>query len=201
MWMHVGIAQVDLGVHLDAGLGLPEVRPRKERERQVDGGGVERVDRVVEIEPQILAGIEWPGLVHQAFGEILPDPPVPAFVGVGQRRSGKRIGEAKMIERCGPGIEAGDDVAQAVPRSHLGKDHADELLTESEMTMLRVWFVSGCQTRERLPVNQIQNLREDVTAGIHVPEPSRNLGRSSNPSHPFWLPSHSSAKGRVKFLL
>jgi hypothetical protein len=35
-----GPAQVDLGVPLEDRLGLTEVRPGKERERQIEGGGI-----------------------------------------------------------------------------------------------------------------------------------------------------------------
>jgi hypothetical protein len=42
-----------------------------------------------------------------------------------------------------------------------------------------------------LPVNQIQNLRENITASIHKPRASPERQRTSNPSHPFLLLSYS----------
>jgi hypothetical protein len=45
-----------------------------------------------------------------------------------------------------------------------------------------------------LPVNQIQNLRENIAASIHEPKASPERQRSSNPSHPFLLLSDSSTE-------
>jgi len=65
-------AQIDLGMKLDARLGLTEIAPWKKRQRQVDGRGVECVDRVVQIQAKILARIERSGFLHQTLGEGLP---------------------------------------------------------------------------------------------------------------------------------
>ncbi len=45
-------------MELDGRLGGAKVRPRKDRQAQVDGGGVESVDRIVEIKSQFLVGME-----------------------------------------------------------------------------------------------------------------------------------------------
>jgi len=42
-------SQIQQGMELDGRLGGAKVRPRKDRQAQVDGGGVESVDRIVEI--------------------------------------------------------------------------------------------------------------------------------------------------------
>jgi hypothetical protein len=126
-------AQIDLGMKFDARLGLTEIGPWKKRQRQVDGRGGERVDRVVQIQAKILARIERSGLLHQTLGVILPDPPVSRFVGIGECGFCNRLGESKMIERLGPCVEAGRYVAQPIPGSHLRENHAGELLSESKM--------------------------------------------------------------------
>ncbi len=48
-----GASKIDPGVHLDAGLGLAEVRPREKRQRQIDRGGIKSIDRVVEFDTKI----------------------------------------------------------------------------------------------------------------------------------------------------
>ena len=48
-------ARVEQGVPLHCRLGASETRPREDREAQVDGGGVERVDGVVEIESEAVS--------------------------------------------------------------------------------------------------------------------------------------------------
>ena len=61
-------AQVQQRVHLDrrpllspgAGFGRAEMRPRKDRQTKIDGRRVERIDRVGEVETQILVDIQSP---------------------------------------------------------------------------------------------------------------------------------------------
>jgi len=178
--------QIDLSVHLDARLGLSKVRPRKESESQIDGGGIQRIDRVVQIQPEIFAYIEWPCFAHQALGQILPDAPVSNFVGVCESRFGNRFGEAKVIECFGAGVEASGDVAQTIPRGHLGKDHAGKLLSESKMADRGCGLVSPYYAIERLAVDQVENLGENEATGIHGRKFWETSYRSSNPSHAFF---------------
>jgi len=165
-------SQVDLRVHLDSSLGLAKVRPVEERERQIDRGRIQGIDRVVQIDTEILADVKRPCLANEALGEVLPNPPVARFVGIGKCRSGDLPGEAKMIEGLGTSMETGGDIAQSIPGVKLGKHHADELLTKSKVSCGGVRFVFRDESRGRLPVNQIQNLRENITAA-HVREASR----------------------------
>jgi len=68
MQIQVGIAprrSIWLGVKFDVRLGLTEVGPREKCQRQIDGGGVERIDGVFQIQSEVFAGIERPGLAHE----------------------------------------------------------------------------------------------------------------------------------------
>jgi len=183
--------QIDLSMKLDARLGLTEVGPREKSQRQVDGRGVERIDRVVQIQAKILARIQRPGLLHQTFGEVLPDPPVSRFVGIGESGFCNRFGESKMIERLGPCIEASSDVAQPVPGSHLRENHAGELLSESKMADRDCGLVSLYYAVERLEVDQVENLGENEASGVHGRKFWKMPFRSSNPSHAFLCLIHS----------
>ena len=184
-------AQVDLGMKLDACLGLTEVGPREKRQRQVDGSGVERVDRIVQIQAKILAHIERPGLLHQALGEVLPDPPVSRFVGIGESGFCNLLVESKMIERLGSCVEASRDVAQPVPGSHLRENHAGELLSESKMADRDCGLVSLYNAVERLAVDQVENLGENEASGVHGRKFWKMPSQSSNPSHAFLCLIHS----------
>lgn len=160
-------AQINLGMKLDARLGLTEIGPWKKRQRQVGGRGIEPVDRVVQIQAKILACIERSGLLHQTLGEVLPDPPVSRFVGIGECGFCNRLGESKMIERLGPRVEAGRDVAQPIHGSHLREHHAGELLSESKMAARDCGLVSLYYAVERLAVDQVENLAENEASGVH----------------------------------
>ena len=48
------------GMHLDCPLGLPELRPGKYRQAQVNGGCIDRVEGVLEPEPMFRGKIPAP---------------------------------------------------------------------------------------------------------------------------------------------
>lgn len=187
-------AQIDLGVHLDSSLGLAEVRPREKRQRQIDRGGIQSVDRVVEFDAKIFAGVERSRLANEALCQIFPNPPVSRFVGFGKCRSGYLLGETKVIESLGTSVETSDDVAQSISRCELGKHHTDELLAKPEVTSSGLGFVSHHDPIESLSVNQIEDLGDDESTGVHAPICLKSGLRSSNASHQFFALSYSSTE-------
>jgi len=162
-----GSPQVDLRVHLDPGLGCPEIRPREERQGEIDGRGVQCVNRVVDVEPEILPSVERTGFAHEGLGQILPEPPVARFVGIGQSRFGQRLPEAQMVAGMGPCIQAVDNIPQSFPPRQLSKRHADELLATTEMAHAGLGIVALHQAGERLAVDEVEDLGKDIAAGIH----------------------------------
>ena len=159
--------QVDLGVDFDARLGLPKVGPWEQSQRQVDSRGIQGADRIVQIQTEVLSGIQRPRFAHQTLGEILPDAPVSALVGVGESRFGNWFAETKMIKCFGPSVEAGRNIAQPVPGGHLSENHTGELLPKSKMTDSECGLVTLYYAVERLTMNEVENLRENKAAGVH----------------------------------
>ena len=78
-------AQVQQRMHLDRRLGRAEMRPRKDRQTKVDGRRIERIDRVGEVETQILVGVQPSRLDDQALGQLRVNAPVARLIGIGQR--------------------------------------------------------------------------------------------------------------------
>jgi hypothetical protein len=76
--------QVEQGVELDGTLGTAEFRPWEQGKAQVYGTGIQRVDRVVQFDAEVVVGIQASRLGDQHLGEFGIDAPVPVFVGVGQ---------------------------------------------------------------------------------------------------------------------
>jgi len=176
-------AQVDLGMDLDACLGLTEVGPRKQSQGKIDSGRIQCVDRVVQIQSEIFFGVERSGFPHQILGESLPDAPVSQFVGIGKCRFGNRFGETEMMQRGWFRVETGGNVSEPIAPGQLSEDHADELLSATKMADTGLRIVALDQPGKCLPMDQIENLRENVAASIHGPNDSQNRSRSSNPSH------------------
>jgi hypothetical protein len=169
-------------MHLDPRLGGAEVGPAEQGQRQIDGRRVQRIDRVLQLDAQVLADIQPPRLGHQSHGQIAPESPVAVLVRLGQRGTCDGPGESKVVERLGLRVQAGLDIAQAVPPSQLGKDHADELLAASEMASALRRAVSTRKAVECLPVDEVENLGQHETAGVHGRKACRNAPPPSNAS-------------------
>jgi len=175
--------QIDLSVYLDPGLGLSEVCPRKEREREIHSRRVQGINRVVDLQPQVFARVKRPGFAHERLCQIFPKPPVALLVGIGQRRFCHRLGKAQMVKRGRSRIQTLGNIAQSLPPSQLGESHADELLATTKMPDARLGIVAFDQAGKRLPMHEVENLREDVAAGVHGRKGWQSPRRNSNPSH------------------
>lgn len=177
-------AQIELCVDFHTRFGPAKIGPGKQRQRQVDGGRVQRINSVLQIETLVLPGIKSSHLADQFLGKILEQSPVALLVGFAQRRVRHRLAEPEMIQRFGHGIQTGHDVAQALPPCELGKHYADELRTRTKISHTRLGSVTRTQTLERLPTNVFEHLRGSVTAGIHRPAECAERPEYSNVSHP-----------------
>ena len=192
--------QIDLGVQLDAGFGTAEVGPRKQRQRQIDSRRVQRVDCVLQFQAQIFSGIERSGLAHEALSQVLPQPPIPLFVGIGQGRFGHRFGKAQMIEGLRLGIQTSGDIPQSLAPGELGEGHANELLATPEMADPRLGIVTLDQAVEGLPTYKVEHLRQDVAARIHGPKVCSRGLPTSNASHPSSCASRSETESNKQSL-
>jgi len=112
-------AQIEQSVQLDRRLLLAKARPRKQRQAQIDGGGVQRIRRLLQLHPEPVLGIESAGDADERIREILIDAPVAAFVGVGQRAASDPAANAQVVELARLRAQAGLDVAQAFPIGQL----------------------------------------------------------------------------------
>jgi hypothetical protein len=170
-------AQIQERVHLHGGLGRAEMRPGKHRQTEIDGRRVERVDGVGKVQPEILAGVELPGLGDQSLGEFGVDPPVAPFVGIGQRRAPHRFAEAHVVELRWLDRQTGLDVAQALPPGQLRKRHGPILFGAGQRPHPTIPAIA----RHNLPVcrprNEIHELREQRLSGVHGPSPREKSER------------------------
>ena len=185
-------SQIELGMHLDPSFGASKIGPWEETQREIDRGGIQSVNRVLQFQSKILSGVKDARLAHEPFGEIFPESPVPLLVGIGQGGLGNSLSKTKMVEGFASGVETGGDIAQSFPPGQLRKSHTDQLLSATEMPNFALRVVALDQTGESLPVDQIEDLGKDVAAGVHCHRSSPNDSPSSNPSHPFWIANHSS---------
>jgi len=160
-------AQVEERVQLDAGLGGAEQGPREQGEAQVDGGGVERVDGVVEVEPEVVVRVQGPGDVDQRLGEVRVDAPVAPHVGVGQGVARHAAADAHVVELVAVGAQADLDVAQALAQRQLGEGHAQELVEAGEGLDPAVAVVAPHAAAKGLGREMVHELGKDESARMH----------------------------------
>ena len=160
-------AQIQQRVQLDRRLGRAERRPGKDRQAQIDRGGIERVDGVLEIEPERLVGVKSPGRADQALREVAVDAPIARRVGIGQRVARDRAAKSQVIELGALRTQTRLDVAQALAIGQLREGHAQVLVETREPLDLVLARVARDAAMERVQRQMLHHLREHELAQVH----------------------------------
>src|SRR5664279_6603921 len=160
-------AKVQERVQLDGRLGRAKRGPRKHRQAQVDGAGIERVDRIFQIDTKRLPGIKTTGDSNERLGQVGIDAPVAHRIRIGQGVAGYAAADAHVIELARLCSQASFDVAQAFSVGKLRERHA-EILIEARK---RFDFVFAPVTRyaatKRRQWQMLHDLRENQLAHDH----------------------------------
>lgn len=80
-------AQVEQGVQFDSRLGGLEFGPREHRQAQIDGGGIESVNGLLEFDAEVITRIQAARDDDERLGEVGVDAPIARLIGVGERGS------------------------------------------------------------------------------------------------------------------
>ena len=161
-------AQVDQRVQLDRRLGRAKWRPGEQRKAQIDGGGIERVDGFLEVDPEGLVDVEPARDPDQVLRELRINAPVAPLVRVGQRAARHRSPNTQVVELGGLCPKAGGDVAQALAIGELRESHAAELIRATEIADTMIAAVALDDATEALPRNMIHQLGEHQLADVHA---------------------------------
>src|SRR5208337_3558175 len=176
-------AQVEQGVKFHRTLVLPKLRPGEKGQAQIDGGGIEGVDRLVQFHPERLVLIEEAGLRDEQAGKIGVDAPVALLVGVGQGVARDGAAKAHVIKLRLVRAQAGFDVAQTLAISELGKSQREELIEAGETLYLVVAMVTIHATAKLGERKQVHQLSKNRSATVHVPSyASSQDGRIVHPN-------------------
>src|ERR1039458_1510325 len=155
------------GVEFDGGFGAAEGGPRKEREAEVNGGGVQRISRRLEFKAKGFIRVERGGLLDQDVGEVGKDTPVPLFIGHRQRVAGGGLAAAGVIEFGAEGGEAGCDVAQTFAPGQLGEGQHEELFVGGQPADAKVAVVTGDTLVKLVLGQEVEELGEDGATFVH----------------------------------
>jgi hypothetical protein len=109
-------------------LGARVIGPGEQVQRQGNHGGVQGEGQAGDIDPGVLLPVESGRPAHQDTGGALKEPPVPVPAGVGEVGAGDVAPKAEVIEEARFGIQAGDDVAQALAIGQLPEAEGQEMI-------------------------------------------------------------------------
>src|SRR6266566_7094244 len=138
-----GTLNIDHRVQFHSALGTTEAGPWKQRQTQIDGRRIQRINSGVEIQSEIRIGIQRAGLFDQAVGKIGIDSPIATLVGVGQRRAFDQGTKTGAIEMSPMRIQTHFDVAQALAMRQLSKGHRQKLFPTGESSKSLVALVTS----------------------------------------------------------
>ena len=175
MWIKLGIEprRSSQRVQLDGGFGRAKWRPRKYRQTQIDGRGIERVDGLGQIHSKGLLGIQAAREANQTLSEAGVDAPVARGIGVCQRVARDAAPDPQMIELGGLRSQARLNIAQALPVRQLRKGHAQVLIQTREALDLVLAGVVRDTATKRAEREMAHQLRKNELALMHRATPRR----------------------------
>lgn len=169
-------SEVEQCVQLDSRLGCPERSPGKKRKAQIDGRGIQGVDRCVQVEAQFLLGIKLPGFGNEDLCEVRVDTPVSGFVGMREVVPRDRAANAHVVELRAHRTKTSLDVAKTFAKGELSECQDAEMLCTRECLDLVIASVAIDAGIEATPRNMGHQLRKYRRTGIHRPS-SKSVGR------------------------
>ena len=129
-----GAAQVDDGVGFDGGFGRAEVRPGEQCQAQIDGGGVQRIERFLETQSIVLALMQLDRDGNQSMTEGFEQMPVAPLVGIGQSRTGYPAANPDVVELGALRVQTSHQIAQALAPGELGIRDAQKMVPGGEVS-------------------------------------------------------------------
>lgn len=175
-------AQVEQRVQFYRRFGFAKLGPRKQRQAQVDGGGIQGVDRLGEIHCKRLLSIQPACGADKRVGELGINAPVARLVGVGQGAAAHVATQPQVIEFGGLRAQTRLDVAQAFAVGQLCKSHRQKLVQAAEGAHVEIAAIFRHQTAKGMPRRELHELRENEIANVHrcLPGKSRKTAENDN---------------------
>jgi hypothetical protein len=155
-------------VHLYGPFGLSELGPWEYGKAQVDGGGVDGIEGVLETEP--VPGRQVPATIQKMIKEFLKHTPVPFVVGI-RERAPVHTPETNVVPPGRLGYETGLDVPQRVFLLDLGVEYRDKLLPCAEglhVSVSPVPFHGLLKTISRIKFKQLGKYSSQFVHGLYL---------------------------------
>ena len=156
-------------MHLDGGLVLAELGPREQRQAQVDGRGIQRVESVIQCQAEWIFGVKQSRYPDQIMCEVAEDAPVVCLVSIGQRGPRHLAAKAEMIQLSLHRPQARFDIPQAFAVSELSEGHCQILIPTREAPVMVITVVTGYTFLKLLVGKMRDQFGEHEAASIHSP--------------------------------
>lgn len=171
-------AKVEQRMQLDCRLGRTERSPREQRQAQVDGRGIQGVDRIGKVDAEAVVAVQLARTPDEQGGQIRPDAPVASLVGIGQRRAPDRRAKAHAVQLRLIGQQTGFDIAQALAVSQLSEGHGTELFGASQTAHSGIAAIARHDPRKAGPWHELHELCEQRLAQVHCSPPEGSTSES-----------------------
>ena len=160
-------SQIDKRVEFDRALSLSELRPREQRQTQIDGRRIERIRRLLQVHAEVVSGIQSSGDANKNLCEVGINAPVSFFVCVGEGAS-RYIGPDSCMIKFGlHGAETSFDVPQALAICQLSEGHAEKLVATGKVLDSVVAPVLVDTGQESPHGHVLDDLRENNLSAVH----------------------------------
>ena len=137
------------------------------RQAQIDGAGIQSVDRVFEVDAKRVLGMKTTGDGDERLGKVGVDAPVAALVGIGQRTARHPALDAHVVQLARLRAQARFDVAQTFSIGQLSKSHAKIMVEAGKTLDLVPSAIARHTTAKRRQRQMLRDLRKHQFAQVH----------------------------------
>lgn len=161
--------QIEQGVQLHRTFASSELRPRKNRQAQIDRRRVEDAYGLFQLHGERFVSMKGASLGDERAGEAGVDAPVALLVGTGQRVARNVAPKAHVIKLFLMRVQAGFDVAQTFAIRELRKSQTKELI-EARKTLDFVVALVALHAMTKLGQGQqVHQLSKNRPATVQAP--------------------------------
>lgn len=167
--------QIHQGMEFDRSFVLAELSPREKRQAEIDGGGIERINRLFQLDAEVFVRVKGAGLGYEDLGEVGVDSPIADLVGVSQGVSRHGSAKAHVIEFLLVAPQTSLDVAKTFAIGELSKSHTEELIPAGKGLDLVVALVALDTFLKFVGGKELHHLCENGFSDIHRPSPRKEV--------------------------
>lgn len=159
-------SQVNLSVKFNRGFSPAEMSPRKHRQTQINRGGIDGINHIVDVESVGVFAIKSPRLANQNLSECFVNTPVTMLVRISEISPSDITSDAHAVEMR-TASQTCFDISKTLPKSYLSKSHRKKLIPGGHTLARSRHRVKRHAAVELLTMDEIRDLSENETSSVH----------------------------------